>query len=211
MPSSADTAPAPLGSDGRVHLRGSRFARWVMGLFGWRVLFDGWLPARQGVLIVYPHTSNWDFIWGVLAKWSLGLKVAFWGKDTLFRVPLFGAWLRYLGGIPVERGSPKGVVGAMVERMRAARQADRFLWLALAPEGTRRWQPAWRTGFYRVAHQSGVPLAIAYFDYPARTVGVAGFIRLSGDEAADLQAIAERLQGHHGKRPDQAAPICFKP
>ena len=93
-----------------MQLRGSALARAVLRLAGWRVAFDG-LPARQGVVIVYPHTSNWDFVIGVLAKWGIGIPVAFWGKDSLFRVPLFGRWLRWLGGMPVDRGAPQGAVG----------------------------------------------------------------------------------------------------
>lgn len=83
-----------------VRLRGSRLARWALGLLGWRVQFDG-LPAAQGVAVVYPHTSNWGFPVGLLAKWAIGLPVTFWAKDTLFAVPLFGRWLRSLAGVPV--------------------------------------------------------------------------------------------------------------
>lgn len=203
----SDTVPAALGPPETVQLRGSALARALMRLFGWRVVFDGRLPGPQGVLIVYPHTSNWDFVWGVLAKWSIGIPVVFWGKDTLFSVPLFGRWLRWIGGVPVERHSPRGAVGAMAQRLARARAEGRFMWLALSPEGTRKLQPAWRSGFYRVALQAGVPLAVAYFNYATRTVGVAGFMRLAGDEAADMQAIARHLACSQGRKPSQAAPI----
>src|SRR5262245_41099663 len=93
----AGAADAPRALPERpVQLRGSRVARALLRLAGWRVAFDG-LPARQGVLIVYPHTSNWDFVVAVLAKWSIGIHVSFWGKASLFVVPLFGRWLRGLG------------------------------------------------------------------------------------------------------------------
>jgi len=97
----------------------------------------------------------------VLAKLAMGLQVAFWGKDSLFRVPLFRAWLRWLGGIPVDRFNANGVVGDMARRFEQARQHDDYLWLALAPEGTRRWQPHWRSGLCAAAdlgygcHKSG--------------------------------------------------------
>lgn len=211
MPSSADTVPAALAPASAprvaVRLRGSAVAHALMRAFGWRVVFDGVLPSRQGVVIVYPHTSNWDFVWGVLAKWSIGLPLVFWGKDTLFRVPLFGAWLRWLGGVPVERHAPQGAVGAMAERLVRAREQGRFMWLALAPEGTRSLRPAWRSGFYRVALQAGVPLGVAYLDYRHRTVAVAGFLDLTGDESADMAAVAGLLKNGHGRRPQLAAPI----
>lgn len=204
MPSSAELVGERLPPP-----RGSRIARALLRLAGWELVFDG-LPARQGILIAYPHTSNWDFVVGVLAKWSLGLQFAFWGKDSLFRIPLFGRWLRWLGGIPVDRFNANGIVADMVERFRRARARDEFLWLALAPEGTRRYQPHWRSGFYQVAVQSGVPVGLAFFDYRRRCIGVAGFLRLGGDRAADLAAIAAAYDGLVGRHPDLASPIALK-
>jgi 1-acyl-sn-glycerol-3-phosphate acyltransferase len=189
-----------------VQLRGSALARWLLRLAGWRVVFDG-LPARQGVLIVYPHTSNWDFVIGVLAKWAIGIPLAFWGKDTLFDLPLFGRWLRWIGGVPVDRNSPQGAVAAMVGRFAAARANDAFLWLALSPEGTRSYRHSWRSGFYQVALQADVPLALAFFDYAERRVGVDSFIRLTGDVERDMAAIESRLGQRRGRKPQLAAPI----
>jgi 1-acyl-sn-glycerol-3-phosphate acyltransferase len=185
---------------------GSRLARAALRLCGWRVACDG-LPARQGVVIVYPHTSNWDFVWAMLAKWALGVPVTFWGKATLFRIPLVGRWLRWLGGIPVLRDAPNGVVGQMAQRLREARVRDEFMWLGLSPEGTRRLTPGWRSGFHQVALQADVPVVLAYLDYPRREVGLESAWRLSGDAAADMACFARRLQGRMGKRADQAAPI----
>jgi len=193
-------------TDRPVQLRGSRLARALLRLAGWQLVFDG-LPARQGVLVLYPHTSNWDFPVAILAKWSLGLQLVFWGKDTLFRIPLFGAWLRWLGGIPVLRHAPQGQVGQMTERLAQARQQDEFMWLGLSPEGTRRRTEGWRSGFYRAAHGAQVPLALAFIDYPTRRIGVDCCVRLSGQAQADMAWIAQRLSHHRGKRPDQAAPI----
>ena len=189
-----------------VHLKGSALARVVLRLAGWRLLFNG-LPARQGVLIVYPHTSNWDFPVAMLAKWAVGLQVTFWGKDTLFKLPLFGRWLRWLGGVPVDRQSANGIVGQMASALTAARENGGFMWLALSPEGTRKYSAAWRSGFYHVAQQAGVPLALVYLDYREREIGVQNFLRLTGDVRADMAAIASVLSGRSGRNPVQAAPI----
>ena len=112
-------APTVLTGPLHPHGRQSRLARGVLRLFGWRVDSPG-LPAEQGVILVYPHTSNWDFVVGLLAKWALGLQLRFWAKDSLFRVPLMGRWMRYLGGVSVDRRSSRGLVGQTVEQMRAA-------------------------------------------------------------------------------------------
>jgi 1-acyl-sn-glycerol-3-phosphate acyltransferase len=192
-----------------VQLQGSRLARLALRLIGWELVFSG-LPAGQGVLLGYPHTSNWDFVVSLLAKWGLGLKVHFWGKDSLFRIPVFGAWLRWLGGVPVDRSSANGVVGSMARRMAQARVDGEMFWLALSPEGTRKYQDSWRSGFYQLALQAEVPVGLMFFDYGRRRIGVDHFLRLSGDAAADLAAIATAYDGVRGKRPAQAAPIRLK-
>jgi 1-acyl-sn-glycerol-3-phosphate acyltransferase len=192
-----------------IQLQGSAVARGLLALAGWRVVFDG-LPTKQGVLIIYPHTSNWDFIVGVLAKWAIGIQLAVWGKDTLFDVPVLGRWLRWIGVVPVDRHNPSGVVGEMVERMSRASERDEFLWLALSPEGTRSYRDAWRSGFYQVALSAQVPLALAFFDYAERRVGVDSFMRLTGDAARDMAAIEARLGNRRGRRPELAAPVRLR-
>ena len=204
-PTAGTDGPVEL-KDRPVQLRGSPIAKAMLRMAGWRLDFEG-LPGLQGVLAVYPHTSNWDFPVGLTAKWAMGLPAAFWGKDTLFKVPLFGRWMRWLGGVPVDRNNPRGIVGDMVHRMQAAREARQFLWLALAPEGTRSLGPGWRSGFYRVAVQAGVPVAVVHLDYGRKRIWVNTFLQLSGNAEADMAAIAAELDGVRGLRAEQAAPI----
>lgn len=199
------TGPAEV-TERPVQLRGSRLARVALRGLGWQLDFDG-LPGLQGVLVVYPHTSNWDFLVGILAKWALGLRVSFWGKDSLFSVPLFGPWLRWVGGVPVDRSGPRGVVGDMVSRMRQARDEGRFFWLALAPEGTRKWAPGWKSGFYQIATGAELPLGLVHLDWGRRRAGVHSFVQLSGHPDVDMAEIERRLGGARGCRPHLAAPI----
>jgi len=193
-----------------VQFKGSALARALLRLAGWRILFDG-LPAAQGVAVIYPHTSNWDFIIGLLAKWGIGIPVKFWGKASLFNAPLLGRWMRWVGGVPVDRSHASGVVGSMAQTLRDARRDGRFLWLALAPEGTRRHTDGWRSGFYHVALAAQVPLALVCLDYARREVGFVGYLRLSGDRDADMAAIATAFEHRSGLRPAQAAPIRLTP
>jgi len=189
-----------------IRFQGSRFATALLRLGGWQVHFDG-LPALQGVLVVYPHTSNWDFVVGILAKWSMGLPLRFWAKDSLFRVPVFGPWLRARGGVPVDRSGANGMVAGMVRQMQEQRAAGNYFWLGVTPEGTRSARPGWRTGFYRVAWQAGVPVGLASLDYGKREVRITTFLMLTGDETADLRRIAAIYAGVRGMRPSQAAPV----
>lgn len=189
-----------------ISLRGNRFARRVLQWLGWRVCFDG-LPARQGVIIVYPHTSNWDFVLLVLAKWAVGLPASFWGKDTLFRIPLFGRWLRWIGGIPVLRNAPQGVVGQAIGALQQARRQDKILWLGLSPEGTRKPTAGWRSGFYQTALGAQVPLGLVRLDYAQREVRALDFVTLTGDSAQDMARIRSVYDGVVAFRPDWMAPI----
>jgi len=194
------TSPHP------VQFKGSALARWLLSRMGWRIAFEG-LPTLQGVAVVYPHTSNWDFIVGILAKWAIGIPAHFWGKDSLFKVPVFGRWLRWVGGLPIDRRAAHGAVGQMVDTFAEHARAGRLLWLGLAPEGTRKRTPRWRSGFYQVAVGAAVPLALAHLDYGRRRVGIHSCLRLCGDEAADIAEIERRLGTARGCRPEQASPI----
>lgn len=189
-----------------VQLRGNPLARWVLALLGWKVRFEG-LPALQGVLVVYPHTSNWDFIVAIFAKWAVGLELNFWAKDTLFRLPGFGRWLRWVGGVPVQRKAPQGVVAQVVASVAQARVQQRLYWLGLSPEGTRQWTPGWRSGFYQVALRAGVPLGVVSLDYQRKLVNATTFIELTGNQEADFANLSALLAGVQGKNPALAAPI----
>jgi 1-acyl-sn-glycerol-3-phosphate acyltransferase len=191
-----------------LRFRGSRLAAFLLRLGGWRVFFDG-LPALQGVLIVYPHTSNWDFVVMLLAKWSLGVPVRFWGKDKLFRIPLFGRWLRWVGGVPVNRVAPQGITAQVLDIFAAKKAGGTYFWLGLAPEGTRKRIPGLRSGFYRTALGAGVPLGLVSLDYARREVRATEFIRLTGDEAADMARIAAAYEGVRGRNPGNAAPLVL--
>jgi 1-acyl-sn-glycerol-3-phosphate acyltransferase len=172
------------------------FGRTWLSLMGWRI--SGALPdVPRAVVIVAPHTTNWDFIVGIAAKFALGLEVAFLGKDTLFR-GAFGRVMRWLGGIPVDRSHPHDVVTQTIAQFTARPK----MILGLAPEGTRRAVEKWRTGFYYIARGAGVPIVPVAFHWPDRTI-VFGPPRMPTDDmAADLDALAAFYafaRGRHGE------------
>jgi 1-acyl-sn-glycerol-3-phosphate acyltransferase len=189
-----------------VTFKGSRLARWILNMLGWRVDFEGF-PTRQGVAIVYPHTSNWDFPIGMLAKWALGIPAHFWGKDSLFKFPVIGTWMRWVGGIPIDRSSSRGVVGQMVHVFEQHKQNDQLLWLGLAPEGTRSLTPGWRSGFYQLTLGAQVPLALVKLDWGQRRFSVVDFYDLTGDVERDYAHMAHVFQGVKGFHEHQMGPI----
>jgi 1-acyl-sn-glycerol-3-phosphate acyltransferase len=192
-----------------VRFRGSALAAWLLRRIGWTVCFDG-LPARQGVIVVAPHTSNWDFVVGLLAKWAIGIQARFWAKHTLFAWPLFGRWLRWLGGVPIERSRAHGVVSATAEVMAQARERGELFWLAVTPEGTRKRTEGWRSGFYHLAQQAGVPVGVAVLDFGRRRIVLNQFLSLSGDVEADMAWIAACFDGVQGCCAEHAAPVRLR-
>lgn len=180
-----------------------RLAAACLRLFGWKAIGRELVPAKS-VLVVYPHTSNWDFPLGVLTRAALGLQANWIGKDSLFRWP-FAGFMRALGGIPVDRRNPAG----FVEQMIALYPRYERLNLAIAPEGTRSRRPGWKSGFYRIALGAGVPVSVASIDYAHREAGMLGSILLTGDRDADMARIAALFEGRRGKRPELASPLIL--
>jgi 1-acyl-sn-glycerol-3-phosphate acyltransferase len=201
---STTLAPPP----GRRHPWLSAFARRLLAVFGWRVLFDG-LPAAKGIVIVYPHTSNWDFVIGLLAKWAVDLPIRWVGKESLFRgltgITL-GRLMRVWGGRPVDRRHPSGAVAQLARLI----ESEPWCWLGLSPEGTRRHTDSIRSGFYHLALQLDLPVALAYIDWRTREVGVTRFVRMSGEPARDLALLRAFYADKIGRHPEQASTIAFR-
>ncbi len=175
----------------------NRFTRWLgrsaLRLGGWRIV--GPIPdLSKAVLVVAPHSSNWDGIWGMAAKIALGLEVRVLGKTQLFWWPL-GPLLRKLGAIPVNRSSPRGTVEQAVAIIR---DFDR-IWFALTPEGTRKPVQTWKTGFWKIARAANVPIVMAYFHYPEKIIGIAHVFETTDSLEQDMASIREWYRPWRGR------------
>jgi 1-acyl-sn-glycerol-3-phosphate acyltransferase len=169
--------------------------RFMMAIRGWRV--EGEVPdIPKMVLIVAPHTSNWDFLTGLWVKLALRMGARFIGKHTLFRWPL-GVVMRWLGGVPVDRSAAAGVVE---ETARVLRGSERMT-LVLAPEGTRRRTDRWKSGFHRIAVAAGVPILLVGLDYSRKVVFFGPLVQPTGDYERDLA----HIQSHY------SAAMALKP
>jgi len=180
-----------------VPRRGNRLTRAlgrsVLAAMGWR--FDLAFPdSAKFVVLVAPHTSDWDFVIVVLTIAALGIRTSWMGKHALFRWP-FGVVLRWLGGIPIDRRASHGVVETMVDWFGRREQ----LVLGIAPEGTRRQVGRWKTGFYHIAHGAGVPIVPCYIDYARKVIGSGATLHPCGDLAADLLTLRSVYDGIRGK------------
>ncbi len=166
-----------------VTVVGRLWARVFLGVLGWRT--EGKLPEiPKFVMIAAPHTTNWDMPIMLAVGFLMRAKLFWMTKESVFRGP-FGGFLKWLGGIPIDRSKANGVVGQCIEMFG---KHDRLI-LAVPPEGTRKKVRAWKTGFYHIAVGAKVPIALGYLDYGRRRGGVARLFQPTGDYAADIVEI----------------------
>lgn len=179
--------------------------RGILKLFGWKTLLI--LPKeKKYVIIAAPHTSNWDFPLGILFMLTTDINFKYMGKDALFKWPikyLFEA----LGGIAVDRKNRSN----LTERIANYIKSQDEIALALAPEGTRSKAKYWKSGFYYIALEAGVPIALAGIDYGTKTLSVAKTIMPTGDIDADMEIIRNYYKNIKAKYPEKQAPIQIKP
>ncbi len=177
-----------------------RLSKWILTRLGWKI--EGQYPdverVPKAVVIVIPHTSNWDFPLGLLVRSAIGADIKFVAKSSLFRPP-FGWLFRWLGGYPVERSRRTNYVQSMVEVFNREPQ----LHVVIAPEGTRSKVDRLRTGFYYIAKGAGIPIIMCRFDWGTKTVAFREPFHPTNDVESDFQTIEAFFRGAKGKIPEQ--------
>ena len=164
-------------------------SRLILNLLGWKVVSD--IPTQKKyVIIVSPHTSNWDFIIGRCFGYMLEIEAKYLGKSQLFRFP-YGLIFRLLGGIPVDRSKHNNLVAYAIHLFKSYEE----LVLGLAPEGSRSRVEKWKLGFYHIAVGANIPIALAYLDYAKKEAGIGEMFLPSGDMEKDLQKIEGFYKG----------------
>lgn len=170
-------------------------------LQGWRLC--GEIPAaRRYVIIAAPHTSNWDLPMTLAVVFAFNLKVHFLAKHTLFIFP-FGALMRWLGGIPVNRTSAHNFVEQAVDLFSQHEE----LILIVPPEGTRQKVRYWKSGFYYIAQGAGVPIVLGFIDFKRKLAGFGGEFIPTGSYEADIGEIQQFYSGITGKNPGLTSEI----
>ena len=166
-------------------------------ILGWRV--EGEIPPiKKFVMIAAPHTSNWDFPITLAVAFVLKIKICWMGKAAMFRWP-FGASLRWLGGIPIDRGQSHHVVEQSVQ---AFKNWEKLI-LVVPPEGTRRKVHYWKTGFYHIASGAGVPIVLGFLDYRRKAGGIGPTFYPTGHMEEDMPQIQAFYATITGKRQSQ--------
>jgi 1-acyl-sn-glycerol-3-phosphate acyltransferase len=160
--------------------------------------------VRQCVLIAAPHTSNWDALYTKLGFMVMGIPARLTIKDSYMRFP-YGPVIRAMGGIGINRRAKKSGENrpSMVQSMADLFKQHKELIMLVTPEGTRSLRTEWKTGFYHVARLAGVPIALAYVDYPKKEIGIDRVIYPTDDMDADMKAIMSFYHQIQGKFPEK--------
>lgn len=176
-------------------------ARWFLRIFGWKV--EGIVPPIAGnenlILIAGPHTSNWDGVFGFAAILGLDAKITFFGKYTLFNKPVLGRFLKYMGGIPVDKSKPgRGLTDVAIENMKKLNGSL----IAISPEGTRAKTEKMRSGFLRIAKAVEGQIFLGAFDFDKKRIVLDKFYNPSGNNDQDLQWIRNYFMQYKAKHPE---------
>lgn len=180
----------------------NRLSRWLgrrlLAAIGWRV--SGSFPVEPKVMVALgPHTSNWDFVVAMAALMASGIDVHYLMKKEAFIWPL-APFFRWLGGVPLDRNSSANTVDQIVAQYRNSDQ----LWVAIAPEGTRRKVAHLKTGFLRIAEQAQVPVLIVAWNYANKEFVLDKLWVTTGDHVADAKAIMQYMHTHfQGRHPER--------
>jgi 1-acyl-sn-glycerol-3-phosphate acyltransferase len=182
-----------------------KIVQWVakcfLRLFGWKV--DGFVPSVKGnqnvIIIAGPHTSNWDGIFGFAAILGLDAKVSFFGKHSLFNKPILGKFLKYMGGIPVDKTKPgAGLTDIAIQNMKKLNGSL----IAMAPEGTRAKTEKMKSGFLRISKAVEGQIFLGAFDFGKKRIYLDKFYEPSGDTEKDLEWVRNYFMQYQAKRPE---------
>lgn len=175
-----------------------KFFFWLLKRFGWKI--DEHVPTgvKKAVVVMGPHTSNWDFVIGKIAFGHYKVNAKFLIKKDLFFFPL-GPILKAMGGVPVDRKKSNNNITE--QAVKYLNEADKCF-MVFTPEGTRSYQPKWKRGFYYIAQQANVPIYIGYIDYKKKIGGFHSLFVPTGDVEADIKYLKNILSQYTGKVPE---------
>ncbi len=178
-------------------------ARQLFWALGWKLVGDIPPHIQQGVIVVAPHTSNWDGFYGLLFCFIKKLPIRFVIKKEAMFFPL-GLLLKRLGAVPIDR---KKKNQRMIQVMTAMFQQQAPLMLIITPEGTRSRVMRWKLGFYHIAQQAQVPIVLGYLDYAQKQLGLGPVFYPTGALEEDLQQIQVFYKDKVGKYPAQGMQL----
>ena len=173
------------------------FCRWLLyKRMGWTAEITEAHPDKF-IICLAPHTSNWDCLIGQLYSKSEGLKSNFLMKKEWFFWPL-GPIFRRMGGIPVWRSKRT----SMTDNLAETAQKLSVFQLCITPEGTRKWNPEWKRGFYYIAQKANIPILLYGVDYEKKLIRCTKTIVPNGDIDSQMREIKQYFKDFKGRYPE---------
>lgn len=169
-------------------------------LFGWMGFKDDVSEPflEKYIIALAPHTSNWDFVIGMLYCRAKGFRCNFLMKKEWFFWPL-GILMHRLGGIPVFRNKQMGMTDIVAEQ---AMKMKSFR-LCITPEGTRKPVTEWKKGFYYIALKANLPILLYALDYRTKTITCTRTFYPTGDAEKDILEIKNYYKDFTGRHPEK--------
>ncbi|MXV38675.1 acyltransferase [Flavobacteriaceae bacterium Ap0902] len=174
----------------------------IFKLAGWKIKGNFPKGLKKAIIVAGPHTSNWDFPLGLGTRAIGGFPANFMIKDSWTKLPILGKGFLAMGAVPVSRSKgrqKKSLTELTIEEMK---ERDEFV-LCIAPEGTRKYQPKLKSGFWHIAKEANIPIVPMSFDYPTKTVYWNKPMMPSNSKEADIAKIEKVLGQYTGKFPEQ--------
>lgn len=171
----------------------------ILKIMGWKTV-NGMMPQKKAIIIGVPHTSAWDFIISYLFYTSVGGVAHTMIKKEFFFWP-FGAILKKMGGIPIDRSRGGTITKQIIQEM----NSRETMHLAITPEGTRSLNKKWKAGFHTIAKATGATVYLGFFDFGKKEVGWLETLELTNDAEADIR----RMKAYYlsigivGKHPEK--------
>jgi 1-acyl-sn-glycerol-3-phosphate acyltransferase len=162
-------------------------AKVFFAIAGWKMEVKDPKPFVPSVMIAAPHTTNWDFPYALAAFWIMGIPLKYFIKDVYTKGP-WGWFFRWTGAIGVNRKVAKG---GLTQLAIDILKTDPGMVILVPAEGTRKRVEKWRTGFYRIATEAGVPISLGYLDYKKKQAGVGFAIKPKGNFEQDMEQIQD--------------------
>ncbi len=178
---------------------GTAISKFILKVWGWKIIGNYPYEIPKKIFVVAPHTSNWDFPVGLLLRSAVNDHIKFVGKKSLFKPPL-GWIMYYLGGIPVDRTERNSFVQSVVELFNTRER----LAISLAPEGTRKKVGKFKTGYYFISVQSGVPIIPTVFNWKDKEIVFMDPIHLRGDGESEMEEIENLFKIYVGRNPENS-------
>ena len=172
---------------------------------GWKITGDG--PSERKVMILgAPHTSNLDYFLTLALIHHFNLPLRYLIKDQVFKGP-WAPLLKALGGIPVDRKQANNLVESIVNTIKSQEEMA----IGVLPEGTRKYVPYWKSGFYYIASGADIPIYPVLVDGPNKRLHMGPKLVTTGDIEADMQLLANFFGDTKGVIPENTAPVRLRP